>query len=125
MTPLEKIHGIVKKLRKEHPKMSFRDAQKKAGIIYRSGSKPKAVAGVKKPKKRTVTRTERVTSIGSVKKAPVKSMVQRGESILRQIDSLTEKMKAARGVDAKNFFKRAINAEHDRLDSLTKKRKAS
>jgi hypothetical protein len=116
---------------KAHPRTSFQDAiQKVKGKKTVSGVKRKAATVSKptarKPKKETVTKTTRVTAtvgkaIGRI--GSVNSAEKAGLKLLANINRLTVKLRTTKGTDAKNFIKRLINAEHDKLDSLNKKLK--
>lgn len=127
------IFVMAKAYVKLHPRTSFRDAIQKvkgkktvSGIKRKSSAKVKPVA--RKPKKETVTRTTRVTAtvgraVGRV--SSVDAAEKTGLKLLNNINRLTLKLRATKGTDAKNFIKRLINAEHDKLDALTKKIKSA
>lgn len=116
---------------KAHPRTSFQDAiQKVKGKKTVSGVKRKSSAKAKvatrKPKKETVTKTTRVTAtvgraVGRI--GSVNGTEKTGLKLLNNINRLTVKLKTTKGADARNFIKRLINAEHDKLDLLTKKLK--
>jgi hypothetical protein len=124
----------VKAYRKEHPRATQEQAIAKLKGTSVSGvkkSKPvvrKAVSGVKvgavkkAPKKRSIIKTERVTTIGSTRqKNTVAAVYSKGQAILRNIAKMTADEKKAIGITAKNFIRKMINKEHDKLDALTKK----
>lgn len=117
--------------------MEFRVAQKKAGAEYRAGklgavrkkavaAKPKAkkVGAVRKaaPKRKTVIRTERLTTIGKARSTGRKSAgnatLSRALAIQRKIDALHKKVTAAKSKDMKEVYKLACNAEYDKLNAL-------
>lgn len=136
-TALAKIQKRVKQLRKDHPNMKFRNAQKQAGAEYRAGklgavrSTAKKAAGVKaKPaKKKTVIRTERLTTIGKrpVKKRSVTGVsgdVKRADAIVRKMESLQKKVAACKSRELKDVYKMAYNAEYDKLSALKKQIRA-
>jgi hypothetical protein len=119
---LSKYQSVLKRVRKEHPKMSFKAAQDRASRLYKSTAK---VSGPKaKPKKRSITKTERIVTVGSHHKK-THSPVQRGILISRKIDDLEILLKNTSGTTAKNHVKRLINAEHDKLDAITKNLKSA
>lgn len=117
----------VKAYRKLHPRTTQIEAMKKL-----AGKKPakkhkkttvhervKKIAKAASPRKRSIVKTERVTTIGSHKRK-TGSGLQRGISISRRIDDLELLLKNTAGTTAKNHVKRLINAEHDKLDAITK-----
>lgn len=108
----------VKAYRKLHPRTSQVEAMK---IL--AGKKAR-VAGVKKPKKKSIIKTERITTIGS-HKTKTHSPMQRGISISRKIEDLEILLRNTTGITAKNHVKRLINAEHDKLDAITKNLKSA
>lgn len=88
--------------------------------------KRKKVAGVKRvpakkaPVKRVASAVGRVTSIGRAKPKTKKAQPP-GFAIMHKIASLEKKLKATTGREQKNYVKVLINAEHDKLEALTKK----
>jgi hypothetical protein len=122
----------VSKYQKEHPRAS-RDQAMKA-VSKMCGTKKKSVGSKKKvgakkavgakPKKRSITETKRITTVGSVKRrsAPTISTAIR---ISNRIDDLTNLLRNTTGTEAKNRVKRQINAEHDKLDNLSKRLKSA
>lgn len=113
--------------RKDHPRTSFQDAIKKvSGKKVGAVKKKVSVTGHTKPKKKTVIKTERLTTIGRV--APRRSAVstampaayRSGMAILKNIDKMEAELKKTKGVDAKNLLKTLINKQHDKLDHLKK-----
>lgn len=119
----------VKAYRKLHPRSSQVDAMKKlAGKkpakrkVGATKTGPKMLIAGRKPKKRSITKTERITTIGRKKSS---SPVQRGVNISKKIDDLELLLKNTSGTTAKNHVKRLINAEHDKLDAITKNLKSA
>lgn len=115
----------VKAYRKLHPRCGQVDAMKKlAGTKPKKRTVAKKVGAPKKAKKKSIVKTERITTIGKVRKK-TSSPVTRGVSISRKIEDLTVLLKNTSGTTAKNHVKRLINAEHDKLDAITKNLKSA
>lgn len=131
----KKVTVEAKKLQKAHPKLAWKDAMSKAWKMYRSGK----VAGVKKKAPSKVSGAKKVSGVKAktVGRAPVKrraapvakvvrinnTAVARGEAIIKEINRLEVKYKAAKDKFTKEFYRKAINSEHDKLDKVTKKQK--
>src|SRR5579862_871249 len=113
MANLQQINKKAQELRKAHPKMAWNEAQKKAA---KQLSGVKVVSGVKKPRKKSVTKTERIVTVG----AKPRSVYTHGLGIIKMIDKLEEKRKKAKSKIEKDLIQRVINSEHDKLDRLTK-----
>lgn len=98
----------VKAYRKLHPRATQVSAMKAL-----AGKKP-----VKKsaPKKKSVTRTVKVASVGARKKTA--SPTSRAISISRKIEDLEVLLKHTSGTERKNAVKRMINAQYDLLDNI-------
>lgn len=117
---LKIIREKAVQLEKEHPRMSYQQRLKKAGAMYRKGE----LGGVKKPEKRSVTKVERITTVGASPKRlgrshdAVIAAHKKGLAILKNIERLELERKEAKGREAKNFIQRVINSEHKRLDKL-------
>jgi hypothetical protein len=105
----------VKAYRKLHPRTSQVDAMKKL-----AGKKPakRAVGTAKKAKKKSIIKTERITTIGSTRKKST-SPLARQIAIACKIEGLELLLKVTRGTVARNDIKRLINAEHDKLERVT------
>ena len=108
----------VKAYRKLHPRTSQVEAMKKL-----AGKKP-VTKKKAAPKKKSITKTERITTIGS-KTRKTSSPIQRGISISKRIEDLEILLKNTSGTEAKNKVKRLINAEHDKLDAVTRNLKSA
>jgi hypothetical protein len=113
----------VAKYQEEHPRADRKKAMEMVSKEI-SGAKRSPAKKVRSPKKRSIIKTERVTTIGSTRKK-TSSPVQRGISIARKIDDLELLLKVTSGTEAKNKVKRLINAEHDKLDAVTKNLKSA
>lgn len=125
MATLKQITAKAKTIYKPG-KMLWTDAIKKASAQL-SGIKPKKIAGVaKRKKKRKVVSgvakakpvAKRSVTVGKTKRVGAIGAVGAGFKVIREIDSLEAKLKHTKGVDQRNFVKAAINAKHDKLDSL-------
>jgi hypothetical protein len=128
----------VAKYQKEHPRATREHAMKMVSKECKVGAKkkvagkrvgarktgPKMVVAGKKPKKRSITKTERIVTVGA-KKRKSSASISTAISISNKIDNLTALLKNTSGTDAKNRVKRAINAEHDKLDALNKRLKSA
>ena len=112
----------VKAYRKLHVRTSQVEAMKKlAGTKAKKiGAKPKAA-----PKKRSITKVQKITTIGAHKKKSSASPISKGISISKKIEDLTILLKNTSGIEAKNKIKRLINSEHDKLDAITKNLKSA
>jgi hypothetical protein len=108
----------VAKYQKEHPRASREQAMKAVSKSIAGGKKRSVGAVVVKPRKRSVTETERITAVGKSKKH---NPVQQGISISKRIEDLEILLKNTRGVQERNKVKHLINAEHDKLDAITKR----
>lgn len=120
---LSKYQKTLKRVRKEHPKMSFKAAQDRASKLYKSevsGKKKTATVG-KKAKKKSVTKTVKIATVGAApKRKSGGSPVNKGVAVAKHIEGLTVLLRNTKGTPAKNAIKRRINAEHDKLDALAK-----
>ena len=126
---LSKYQRVLKRVRKDHPNMSIENARKKASGIYKSVGKPKKakVAGKRakakvagrKPVKRSVTKTEKISTVGAKKRTS--NPISRGVTISRNIENLELLLKNTSGVKAKNNLKRRINSLHDQLDVVSQR----
>lgn len=115
----------VAKYQKEHPRATREHAMEMVSkSISGSAKKTKSVSGKAKPKKKSIIKTERITTIGRANKKTT-SPVQRGINISKKIEDLTILLKNTSGTEAKNKIKRLINAEHDKLDVVTKNLKSA
>lgn len=129
---LERYRKQLKKYRRDHPNTSIERAREAVSKSFgKSGSvgskKQKAnrsKSSGNKNHKRSVTKTERIVTVGS-RKRKTSSSLQRGISISRKIEDMELLLKNTRGVEAKNKIKRMINSEHDKLDALTKNLKSA
>lgn len=120
----------VAKYQKEHPRADRQKAmaavsKEIAGAKKSVGSK-KAV-GTKKaaPRKRSITKTERISTVGKISRKRSSNPIQRGVGISKKIADLEILLKNTSGNVAKNHVKRLINAEHDKLDMITKNLKSA
>lgn len=113
----------VAKYQKEHPRADRSHAMKMVSKEISGTKKRKPVAAKKTPRKKTIIKTERITAIGGVKKSV--SATSAAIRISNKIDDLTSLLRNTSGVEAKNKVKRLINAEHDKLDAITKKLKSA
>lgn len=70
MTAIQWISKEAKAIRKKHPKLEWSQCIKKASALYKAkhktGSKPKKVGSVAKPKKTTTTKTHKDTKSHNV-----------------------------------------------------------
>lgn len=123
----------VKAYRKLHPRISQVDAMKKLSGTTATGKKGKvaakprkAVGAVKKaaPKRKTVIRTEKLQTIGRVKKRTSGTGLAAAEAIVKKIDSLHKKVAATKNPELKNIYKLATNAQYDKLDAIKRNLKA-
>ncbi|MET0461913.1 MAG: hypothetical protein ABW007_02120 [Chitinophagaceae bacterium] len=131
-TAIQKITKRAKQLQKDKPNAKWITLVKDASKEYRAGklgavkkAKPK-VSGVKKVVVKKVSGAPaKKKAVGSVVKStsPIRkgvgkiSGVVSGEKILKSIDRLEKKYKAARG-EAKELYRLAINAEHKKLNAV-------
>lgn len=126
----------VKAYRKLHPRCSQVDAMKKLKGTTVSGTKRKKrtvgavpktkrkigfpmVSGVTRKRKRIPAATSRTRST-----AP-KTEYSRGMAIIRKIETMEAKYKKAKTNEEKKLLAVLINAEHDKLDQIQKKRKSA
>lgn len=122
----------VAKYQKEHPRATREHAMKMVSKACKVGAKkvgarktgPKMVVAGKKPKKRSITKTERIVTVGAKRKqssSPFKNAIH----ISKRIEDLTVLLKNTSGILAKNHVKRMINREHDKLDAITNRIKSA
>lgn len=113
----------VAQYQKAHPRASREHAMKMVSKEI-SGTKKKTVGAIKKPRKKSVTKTERITTIGTNKRRAA-SPTTKAISIAKKIEDLEIVLKNTPGTTAKNHLKRLINLEHDKLDAITTKLKSA
>ena len=90
MTAIQWISKEAKAIRKKHPKLEWSQCIKKASALYKvkhkTGSKPKKVGSVAKPKKTTTTKTHKDTKSHNVNITKTTTMSKR-----IKVTPLTEK----------------------------------
>lgn len=112
----------VSKYQKAHPRATREHAMKMVSKECKSVSGKKKTSP--KPRKKSITKTERITTIGAKRKTHT-SPVSRAINISKKINDLEVVLKNTQGTSAKNHVKRLINAEHDKLDAATKHLKSA
>lgn len=125
----------VKAYRKLHPRCSQVDAMKKLKGTTVSGTKrKKAVTGAPKAKRKVsgfpmvsgVTRKrKRIPAATSRARTAHTTTYSRGMAIIRKIDAMEAKYKKAKNAEERKLLATLINAEHDKLDQVQKKRKSA
>jgi hypothetical protein len=119
----------VAKYQKEHPRATRDHAMKMVSKSIAGPKKKTTVKVVKRTPPKTYKRGNSTgpsqvhtgtLTISGRKKKSVGSPIVRGVSISRKIDDLELLLKNTTGAEAKNKIKRLINAEHDKLDAITK-----
>ena len=145
-TPLAKISAEAKRIRKAHPGKKWATCIQEASKKYRAGSlggvAAKVSVGKKKAAKPKVTRYATqgggkvaITAYRGAqgRKTAVTTSIKRisgidkkyadGKRIIRDIDKVELDLKNTKGKEARAFVIGVINAKHDQLDALTKRKK--
>lgn len=134
-TPLAKISAEAKRIRKAHPGKKWATCIQEASKKYRAGSLGGVAAKVSVGKKKAAKPKVAITAYRGAKgrKTAVTTSIKRisgidkkyadGKRIIRDIDKLEADLKATKGKEARAFVIGVINAKHDQLDALTKRKK--
>ncbi len=125
------IFKKAKAYRKIHPNVSFQDAIQKV-----SGKSAKPVSGVKKKRKVSGVKSAVGVRRKAVKRAvsgvvakrrigkAVNTKVDRLQGHVIEINRLEGLRKRAKTADVKNAYQRLINAQHDKIDAIGKRKRA-
>jgi|SRR5579859_528181 len=120
MAKSENIFVKAKAYQKLHPRTPWAECiQKVKGKHKVSGAKPKAAVSGPKRKKRARVAAKPVGS-SRVTVRSVKTRIQRGVQILKEIDKLEAKAKEVSNKDLKHLYYAEINTLHKKLVNLKK-----
>jgi hypothetical protein len=123
----DNIFVKAKAYHKLHPKTAWADCIQKVKGKKVSGTKKKVSGSVKKkisaPAKVGAKR-KRIPVASSRVSSPKKSTLQQGRVLVRRIEVLELKRKQEKARELKDLLQLEINACHDRLDAIKKRKTA-
>ena len=121
MDALKWISTEAKKIRKKHPKMLWKDAIKKASVLYKSKNKigsvkTKKVSGIKNkymPTKKTARK-----KIGAASETSILSQIKKTQNDIAKLEAM---QKTQLGKKHKGAIVGTIRKKHKKLNSLIKR----